>query len=201
MPAVVHGVVLAAGRSDRAGGPKALAELSGETFVARAVRVLGEGGCEVVWVVVGAPFGERVRRAASPARVIENPDPSRGMLSSLQTGLCAALEATPAPTALVFSLVDHPRVGSAVVEKLIARQREAPCDAIRPRYGGKPGHPVLISASVARKLLGAPVETTVRDALAEVARIEDLDVDDPAIIDDADNADEIRAIGGKFPDD
>ncbi len=50
----VAGVVLAAGAGRRFGMPKALVEHRGELFVERAARVLAEGGCAPVVVVLGA---------------------------------------------------------------------------------------------------------------------------------------------------
>ncbi|GLW21040.1 hypothetical protein Mame01_10830 [Microbispora amethystogenes] len=51
---VVAGLLLAAGGGSRFGGPKALVEFEGERLAGRGVRLLAEGGCRPVLVVVGA---------------------------------------------------------------------------------------------------------------------------------------------------
>ena len=56
--ASVAGLVLAAGEGRRFGGPKAPAVIDGERLVDRAVRVLRAGGCDPVYVVLGAWVGE-----------------------------------------------------------------------------------------------------------------------------------------------
>ncbi|GAA4189433.1 nucleotidyltransferase family protein [Microbispora amethystogenes] len=51
---IVAGLLLAAGGGSRFGGPKALVEFEGERLAGRGVRLLAEGGCRPVLVVVGA---------------------------------------------------------------------------------------------------------------------------------------------------
>ena len=51
------GVVLAAGGGTRFGQPKAPVVVNGERLVDRAVRCLGEAGCDPVIVVLGAWIG------------------------------------------------------------------------------------------------------------------------------------------------
>jgi nicotine blue oxidoreductase len=50
----VAGLLLAAGSGTRFGQPKALVELDGELLVTRAARLLADGGCAPVVVVLGA---------------------------------------------------------------------------------------------------------------------------------------------------
>src|SRR5690606_12671689 len=82
-------VVPAAGAGARLGTPKALLEFGGERLVDRGVRLLQEGGCHPVVVVLGAATVQ-VRGAVT----VRNPDWRSGMGSSLRAGL-AALPAEP----------------------------------------------------------------------------------------------------------
>ena len=84
------GLVLAAGAGRRLGGPKAPLVVDGERLVDRAVRVLREGGCDPVLVVLGAWVGD-----VPGAEVVVNADWASGLGSSLRAGLRAA-EAYPA---------------------------------------------------------------------------------------------------------
>ena len=127
------GIVLAAGEGRRFGGPKAPYVFHGERLVDRAVRVLREGGCDFVIVVLGAWHGE-----VPNAEVVTNPDWSSGMASSLRTALVHA-HSIPADRAVV-SLVDLPGLTPAAVERL--RHCASPLAAAA--YAGERGHPVLI---------------------------------------------------------
>lgn len=65
----ILGLVLAAGAGTRMGQPKALvADRHGQTWLARSVEALQEGGVETVYAVVGASANEV--RAAAPAAAI-----------------------------------------------------------------------------------------------------------------------------------
>ncbi|MFF7199774.1 NTP transferase domain-containing protein [Streptomyces sp. NPDC008141] len=142
---VVAGLLLAAGGGRRLGGhPKALLSHRGRPLVEHAVRVLREGGCDTVHVVLGAA-AEHVRQEAdlSGCVVVDNADWQDGMGSSLRTGL-ESLTATPAGAALVC-LVDQPGIGAPAVARVRAayRSRDA---LVAASYNGERGHPVLFGA-------------------------------------------------------
>ena len=134
------GLVLAAGAGRRFGQPKAPFLFQGERLVDRAVRVLHWGGCEEVWVVLGAWVG-----AVHGATVTWNPQWQQGLGNSLCWGL-AQLEQQvgphpAAPRRAVISLVDLPGLTTAAVRRI----REEPAALVAASYGGVQGHPVLIA--------------------------------------------------------
>lgn len=146
----VTGLLLAAGRGRRAGGPKALRVDDGGTpWVVRSARVLRAGGCDTVLVVVGAAAPEvRTLLAGEEVDVVESPDWEQGMGASLSSGL-RALGRTAADAALVH-LVDLPDVGADVMARVLAHARSATCAGLllaRATYADGPGHPVLIGRS------------------------------------------------------
>ncbi|WP_172385357.1 NTP transferase domain-containing protein [Streptomyces sp. MNP-20] len=143
--AEVAGLLLAAGGGRRLGGcPKALLEHRGELFVERAARVLREGGCTRVHIVLGATADVVREQATLPGCVlVDNPDWREGMGSSLRAGL-ASLAGTGARAALV-TLVDQPGIGAAAVARLLAAHR-SPADLAAAAYDGERGHPVLFGA-------------------------------------------------------
>jgi CTP:molybdopterin cytidylyltransferase MocA len=151
--AVVAGVVLAAGGGSRMGRPKALIRFGGELLVERACRVLAEGGCAPVLVVLGAGADEVLATAALPPAVVpvRNPAWAAGMGSSLRAGLAALPEEA---AAVVVALVDTPHVGAAAVGRLLDAWR-AGAVAAQATYGGEPGHPVLLSRSVVADVAAA----------------------------------------------
>jgi molybdenum cofactor cytidylyltransferase len=99
------------------GTPKALLPLDGETFLDRLIRLFSEVAIQPI-VVLGhqaAEIRSGILRSAEATFVV-NPDPERGMLSSLQ----CALRAIPQESeAVMFTPVDHPNLESSTLEKLI----------------------------------------------------------------------------------
>lgn len=169
----VRGLVLAAGSGSRFGQPKALAlhGSDGATWVERAVRVVLDGGCDGVTVVVGAAAAEvaaaalgRVIAPSTGLDVVECADWAEGMGASLRTGLThlgAAVTQGPGPVeAALVMLVDLPDVGPDVVRRLLdtaphaidSAHEAAPATwgsaltrvLSRAAYLGVPGHPALI---------------------------------------------------------
>ncbi|MEO9140290.1 MAG: NTP transferase domain-containing protein, partial [Jatrophihabitans sp.] len=77
----VAGVVLAAGSGARMGTPKGELRLDGVRLIDRAVLACREAGCYPVHAVV------RPGVDAPGARAVVNPEPERGMRSSLEIGV------------------------------------------------------------------------------------------------------------------
>ncbi|WP_330172829.1 nucleotidyltransferase family protein [Streptomyces sp. NBC_01498] len=160
----VAGLLLAAGGGRRLGGrPKALLPYRGRPLVEHAARSLREGGCERVYVVLGAAADEVRSRAVLPGCVlVENPGWGSGMGSSLRAGLAAlaapappTLSAPSAPSALaspgpvpraaLVALVDQPGIGPAAMARVRAAYR-SPGTLAAAAYAGVRGHPVLFGA-------------------------------------------------------
>lgn len=143
MPA---GLLLAAGAGRRMGQPKALVELAGEPLIRRSLRVLADGGCAPLLVVLGAAAA--AVRAVLPAGVhaVIAPDWAEGMGASLQAGLAALEELEPEPDAAVVHLVDLPGVTGAAVARLVGAGTGTDV-LLRAAYAGRPAHPVLIGRS------------------------------------------------------
>ncbi|MEO3871582.1 nucleotidyltransferase family protein [Nonomuraea sp. B12E4] len=129
----VAGLLLAAGRGARLGTPKALVEYEGERLVDRGVRLLADGGCHPVVVVLGA-VTVQVRGAV----VVRNPGWATGMGSSLRVGLAALPEQAEA---VVVALVDQPLIRPGAVRALI----DSGAGLAVATYGGRRRNPVLIA--------------------------------------------------------
>jgi nicotine blue oxidoreductase len=136
----VAGLLLAAGQGRRMGGPKALLEVAGERLVRRGIRLLDEGGCVPVVVVLGASADE-VRAWCDGAQVVEARDWATGMGASLRAGL-AALDTD----ACVVALVDQPLVTPDAVRRLRAAHSNGAVAAVAT-YDGRPRNPVLLDRS------------------------------------------------------
>ncbi|WP_131745076.1 nucleotidyltransferase family protein [Frankia sp. Cppng1_Ct_nod] len=142
----VGGLLLAAGAGRRFGGPKALAMLDGEPLVERTVRLLVEGGCAPVFVVLGARAADVIRRAdLSGARVVLAADWAEGMGASLRRGL-AALAGTDLDAAVV-GLADQPLIGAEAVRRLRTAHARGAVAAVAG-YRGQPRNPVLLGRAI-----------------------------------------------------
>jgi nicotine blue oxidoreductase len=198
----VAGLLLAAGAGRRMGGPKALLRHpDGVTWVARAVRVLREGGCDPVLVVVGAQAdaveADVMADGVDGVSVVRAAGWAEGMGASLRAGVEAVEQGQG--EAVVIALVDTPGVTADVVRRLCAatraRARAEPAadgDVLaRACYHGVPGHPVLIGRahwpgvraaalgdSGARAYLAA--RRVILIECADVGSGEDLDTPAPA---------------------
>ncbi|MBQ0863998.1 nucleotidyltransferase family protein [Streptomyces sp. A73] len=196
----VAGLLLAAGGGRRLGGrPKALLRHGGRPLVEHAARVLREGGCGPVYVVLGAA-GEQVRRTALlPGCVlVDNPDWSEGMGSSLRAGLQAlsGAQAARGVEAAVVCLVDQPGIGAEAVARVRTAYRSLGSLA-SAAYDGRRGHPVLLGAAhwegvVRSARADAGARDYLRERQDELALIECADIADPA---DIDTPDDLHRLG------
>ncbi|WP_343946420.1 nucleotidyltransferase family protein, partial [Pseudonocardia zijingensis] len=90
------------------GRPKALVALDGEPLVRRAVRVLADGGCGPLVVVVGAAAEEVEALLPAGVRAVVADGWAEGMGASLRAGLAALEALEPVPDAALVHLVDLP---------------------------------------------------------------------------------------------
>ena len=148
------GLVLAAGEGRRFGGPKAPAVIAGERLVDRAVRNLREGGCDPVYVVLGAWIGE-----VPGAVVVRNEGWATGMGGSLRAGL----DSLGPADRVVVTLVDLVGLTPAAVARLVA----TPGRLAQATYDGVRGHPVLLGSEHWQGVSeGAVADRGARDYLA-----------------------------------
>ena len=139
----VVAIVLAAGAGSRFGGHKLLATIEGRPILQHVLDRLAEAGLAETIVVLGEDAGD-IEAAITwrSERRIRNPDPVRGLSSSLQLGIGALGDDVDA--ALVV-LGDQPRLSNEVVAALLAAPRTDDRPIVAPAYtedGGR--NPVLI---------------------------------------------------------
>jgi molybdenum cofactor cytidylyltransferase len=147
--------VLAAGLARRFGGGKLVATFGGRPLVSHVLDAVSAAqargllaGTYVVAAEGDGLIADLTRRVG--AILVPNPDPSRGLSSSLKLGL-AALPGT-LDAALVL-LGDQPMVRVEVIESLIDAWQEGGTGVVRPRYArapDTPGHPVLLARPIWR---------------------------------------------------
>jgi len=178
-------VVPAAGSAERFGGKKLLVPIDGEPLLDRTISALLNGGVDQIIVVV-PPDAEDLKRdvnAFSDPRVwpVVNPDPSRGMFSSLQAGMAEA-----EGDALVVLPADMPFVESGTVAILLDVFASRPA-IVSPRYQGKRGHPVILPPPLRDEIRAAEPTITLHDVLKRHADMRvDVDVQDRGVVRDVD---------------
>lgn len=187
----VAAIVLAAGEGRRMGGrPKALLRLpDGTSFLERILATARAAALGRV-LVVHAP-GAALPLPAGVEAVV-NPDPSRGMLSSIYAALDVLVGSTAAG-ALVWP-VDCPRVPVAGIEAILAAAGSG-APVVVPRYAGRRGHPVLFAASVFAELRAAPLDQGARVVVrAHASDLAEVEVPFPEVLDDFDTPGDLEAI-------
>jgi CTP:molybdopterin cytidylyltransferase MocA len=177
-------LVPAAGSASRFGGGKLLALVDGTPMLDRTIGALLDGGIEDVLVILppDAAWQDAIRLLGNPrVRTRRNPDPSRGMFSSIQLGIEALSDA---PVAVLPG--DMPFVRAGTVKDL-AGVAERTGGIVSPRYEGRRGHPVLVPADLRQVILAAPATSTLGDVLRpHAARFVDVDVFDRGVLRDVD---------------
>jgi CTP:molybdopterin cytidylyltransferase MocA len=158
-------VILAAGSGRRMGGPKARLRIGGESFLARAARLLARPGVASVAAVVGREtLGAAATAPPAGVAILENPRPEEGMLSSILRGLDGA-EAAGADAVLLHP-VDHPLVEPATVDRVVAALEAGAAIAV-PTHGSRRGHPGGFARVAWPALRAAPAGRGARAVLAD----------------------------------
>ena len=199
---VLSAVILAAGDSSRMGAPKAaLLTPDGDSFVARIVRTLREADVHDLVIVTGRHHDEvidaltRDRLMPSP-RIVRNPDPSRGQLSSLLADMDAVV--TPRTEAVMMTLVDVPLVQVSTVIAVIDEWRRSRAPIVRPAIGDRHGHPVIFDRAVFDEIRRAGLDVGAKSVVrAHEHEIVNVPVDDEGCVRDVDTPadyDEMKSV-------
>jgi molybdenum cofactor cytidylyltransferase len=185
----VDGVLLAAGRSSRAGVFKMAAELAGKPLLIWSLETMN-AHCPRVIVVAGFA-AEKVRGLAAGrpgVEVVVNENFAAGMLTSVQTGVRLIR------TRRFFLLPgDMPLVKASVFRKLLGCGAEIAV----PVWGGRRGHPVLLDSRLIPDLLAEPPASSLGRFIARRG-FETVEVDDPGIVADLDDPGDLRRISARL---
>ncbi len=199
------------------GFPKALLRYREESFLDTLIGLFA-ARCQPVIVVLGAHSDRIREHTLRPATFAINADYQRGQTSSMQCGLRAlpagadgvlfTLVDHPAvaPATMDALLGGRPRdsvppqTHSLTLGAPIGAPAAAPAtmDALLggpgpllrvPRHQGRRGHPIWFSRDLIAEFLELPEDGAARDIVrAHAAQTEFLDVDDPGILADIDDA-------------
>jgi molybdenum cofactor cytidylyltransferase len=191
----IAGMVLAAGRSTRMGGPnKLLEEINGRPLVRIATEQLLASRAKPVIVVTGHQR-ERLERALSglPVTFVHNADFAEGLSTSLKAGI----NAVPADAdGAIVMLGDMPQVSAKLIDRLIAAFDPARgALVVVPTLEGKRGNPVLWSRRFFGDLMAIDGDVGARHLIGSYAEaVTELPVEDAAALTDVDTPEALIAV-------
>jgi molybdenum cofactor cytidylyltransferase len=161
----VGALVLAAGRSARLGRPKQLLPLGGRPLLQHVVDAAAAAAPAELVVVLGHAAAEVAAAIALPpgARTVVSARHGEGQSASLADGLAAL---APATVAALVLLGDQPTVSPGAIRAVAAAFRLDGPPIVRARYGGRPGHPVLLARRVWPELRADGGDRGARDLIA-----------------------------------
>lgn len=155
-------VILAAGASSRMGRPKMLLPWNDTTVIGHLISLWRELGAEQIGVVVRptdtALMTELDRLGCSPAGRIVNPQPERGMFSSI---VCAANWPgwRPELARWVIALGDQPHLRANTLRQFLDFAAQNEGKVCQPAFGDRAAHPVILPRPVFAHLKHSPVAT------------------------------------------
>jgi CTP:molybdopterin cytidylyltransferase MocA len=184
------------------GSPKAaLLTPDGATFVGRVVTTLRDAGVDDLVIVTGRHHDAvvesiaRDHRSTTP-RMVRNPDPSRGQLSSLLAGM--EIVVTPQTDAMLMTLVDIPLVRVSTVTAVIDAWRRTRAPIVRPAIGDRHGHPVIFDGVLFDELRRAPLDAGAKSVVrAHEHEIVNVPVDDEGCVRDVDTPADYEEMRGE----
>jgi len=162
-PDRVGAVVLAAGQARRFASPKLLMPFGDSTVLGCVVAALEAAGVDPIVVVVAgyaAQIAESLR--GTGARLVRNPAPERGMLSSIRVGVASL---PPELKGYLIALGDQPRIQPDEICRLLGEHRRSEKGLAVPTYRGKRGHPAVFDRRYREEILALTDEQTLRDLI------------------------------------
>jgi molybdenum cofactor cytidylyltransferase len=176
-------VILAAGASTRMGRPKMLLPWGGTSILGHLIGVWNKIGAAQVGVVLSpaSPVAGELDRLHFPdENRIPNPDPVRGMFSSIHSAASWA-GWSRSLTHWVLVLGDQPHLHPATLQALIEFAENHPDKICLPSRGGHRRHPVILPAAVFGEIAGA-TENTLREYLGiRTPATALIEIDDPGL--------------------
>ena len=142
-------VLLAAGAGKRFGGGKLLYEIEGVPMIARAMRLYGAIGF-FARVCVTRSEADEIQRYAQgygfPVAI--NPDPERGVGTSVSIATEAILAKEPHLDGILYAVADQPYLTKESIEQLLAAFEAHPHNIVSLAFGARRGNPAVFPAAL-----------------------------------------------------
>lgn len=179
----ISAVLLAGGSSARHGRNKLTLPLGDSTVIQQCVDAFAALHLSEILVVTGfyhdditvLPFGSNVR-------IVHNDAHALGMSSTVRCGLSSL---TQKVKGVFVCPADMPMIRSTTLVQIIHKWN--PDSAVIPRYGGRKGHPVLLSWNMARWCVDNEEDRILPRVLETFkTSVVEVDVDDEGVVIDLD---------------
>jgi molybdenum cofactor cytidylyltransferase len=191
---LIGAIVLAAGKSERMGTPKALLTFRGKTFLEHILDAIPLSAVDRTIVVVGHHRREIESHVRPNISLVFNPDYERGMVTSFQTGIRALPDGTDG--ALLF-LVDHPIVDPATIESILPHT--APNRIVLPVFEGRRGHPVFFGRLVLNEIIAlSPDQGANIVVRKDPSRVIEVPVSSAGILADIDTPEDFQNLQNEY---
>ena len=193
----IAAIILAAGLSTRfnagdAAATKLVALWRGEPIVRCVARnALASGATPVVVMTGHANRVVEQALAGLPLHVVHNNAFHEGLSSSLRAGIAAL---PPDVDGALAILGDMPQVRAQTLRRLMEAREAAPANyrALIPVYGGKCGNPVLLARRIFPDVAHLCGDEGTRTLLRASADVVFVNVDDPGVLVDIDEKDDLQ---------
>lgn len=163
MPADICVVLLAAGRSSRLGQNKLWIPLGGRSLLHRAVE-LAKSVQDEPSIVTGPDFP--VAKLPQGCHWVTNPEPARGMGSSISAGVASLPESC---AGLLLLTVDQYRLVEADLAMLVSAWQTDPSMVVVSEYGGSFGIPAIFPQRLFNRLKALDPDQGAKRLIAELS--------------------------------
>jgi molybdenum cofactor cytidylyltransferase len=145
---------LAAGSSSRMGRPKQLLPYHGKSLLEHTVDTANDADADPVIVVLGAS-AEILEKELDEKKVhiADNQEWKEGMASSVRCGITTLLHIAPSVNGVIIMVCDQPFVSSALLNELIAVQKNTGKAIVTSQYENAIGPPALFHKSIFPELM------------------------------------------------
>jgi molybdenum cofactor cytidylyltransferase len=157
----IWAIVLAAGEAKRMQAPKMVLPFGEQTIIETVIESASVPLADKIIVVTGG-WKDEVMNVLGKRDfiIVTNENYKLGMFSSVQAGI---KRLPVSASAFMILHGDMPMVGQGIVNKLTEAFSSSGKGIAIPVYGGRRGHPVLISTKFSDELLAMRPDRTLRD--------------------------------------
>jgi molybdenum cofactor cytidylyltransferase len=195
-------IIPAAGASRRMGRPKLLLPYGETTIVGSLASALRAGGASPVVLVAASGDTELQQWARGFGAVVAvNPDPERGMLSSILEGLAAlggADRLAERGEVVLVAPADLPALRPGTVAELLWRRAAAGAPLAVPTFQGRRGHPLAIAPELLAEIPTLDLSVGLKQLLERhAAAVLEVPVDDPGAVRDVDTPEDYEGLSAR----
>jgi len=175
------------------GSFKQLLPIFGKSFVKCCVdNLLASKASEVVVVTGHQESLIREELSHSPVKLAYNPDYRLGMATSVKRGFEAI---SPDCSAALIALVDQPRIGPDVLNRIIDAYEAERALITIPTYHGRNGHPIVVDLRLRDEIANMHVGLGLRQIVhAHEADLKRVAIDSEEVLIDFDYPEDYRRI-------